>query len=98
MHKVYKHTQLESLVSLDYITELATNHLESGRFEEAATLIMKFKLTERFDMIEIAVGLVETKKSARFVLDELPAIRGQVIRKLVKPQTAKNAADLVKHY
>lgn len=100
VHEFYKHMQLQNEVAPDYFEKLIVNHIENNRFGEAATLIIKFNLFEKFDLIELMVNLVIHNKqsTAKLFLDSQPALREKVVRRLSLPETAKTATEFVKDY
>jgi len=92
--------KLNNFVAPEYFEKLIEQHIENARFAEAATLIDNFKLSEKFDLVDLMVGLVNINKTAtakRF-LDSQPSLREKVIRRLSNPETAKTAIDFVKDY
>ena len=58
VHEFHKHLQLEALVSADYFEKLITAHLDNLRYAEATTLIIKFDLQKKFDLLELMINLV----------------------------------------
>lgn len=100
VHEFYKHLQLQNHVSTDYFEELVRVHIENTRFAEASNLIIRFNLFEKFDLIELMVGLVEANKpaTAKLFLDSQPSLREKVIRRLSTSEHAKTASDFVKDY
>lgn len=63
-------------------------------------MIDNFKLSDKFDLVELMVGLVNINKTptAKRFLDSMPALREKVIRKLTTSENAKTAIDFVKDY
>ena len=91
---------IQSIISPDYFEKLAHQHIENGRFPEATTLIIKFNIFNKFDLLDLIVNLVQMNRvpTAKLILDHVPALRERAIRKLSTPHMAKAAAGLVKDY
>jgi len=100
VHEVYKHMQLQALVAPDFFEKLIEAHIENSRLAEASTLIIKFNLVQKFDLMELIIGLVKSGKTstAKLFLETQPALREKVIRRLSTPEDSKTAAELVKDY
>ena len=79
--------KLTSLVSQDFFEKLIETHIENARLAEASTLIIKFSLFDKFDLMELIVGLVQANKvsTAKLFLDTQPTLREKVIRRLSTP-------------
>lgn len=65
-----KHLRIENLAP-DYFENLVRSHLENGLYPEASTLIVKFSLFSKFDLLELIVNLVIMNKipTAKTILD-----------------------------
>lgn len=87
-------------VGEDYFLELARKNLESGKYAEAAVLIIKFKFFNEFNLEDLIFQLVESKRvpTAKLVIENQPNMKEKVVRMLSTVQHAKTAADLVKDY
>lgn len=60
IHDYVKHLKLN--VSSEYFLNLTRQYLESGRFVDAATCIVKFGFQDKFDILELCVNLVDINK------------------------------------
>lgn len=49
---------INSTINPDYFEKLVANHLENARFADATTLIVKFNLFHKFDLMELVLNLV----------------------------------------
>lgn len=79
--------KLTALVSQDFFEKLIETHIENVRLAEASTLIIKFSLFDKFDLMDLIVGLVQANKvsTAKLFLDTQPVLREKVIRRLSTP-------------
>jgi hypothetical protein len=100
VHEFYKHLHLHNYVSPEYFEKLIEVHIQNARYAEASNLIIKFGLSEKFDLIELMVGLVNANKTptAKLFLDSHSSLREKVIRRLSTPECAKIASEFVKDY
>jgi hypothetical protein len=100
VHEFHRHLQLEVLIPPDYFEKLIQVHIDNSRFAEATTLIIKFDLQKKFDLLDLIINLVNINKqsTAKLLLDKEPTLRDKLIRRLSTPEHAKLAAEYVKDY
>lgn len=92
--------QLKDLVGADYFEKLAQEHIDNGRYAEAAILIIKFRYFDKFDLQELVINLVDANRVpiAKMILGEVPKLKEKSIRLLSTPQHHKVAAQMVKDF
>ena len=59
IHDFVKHMRLQ--VSPDFFQELTNQYLQAERYVDASVCIMKQRLFDQFDVLELCVKLVDTE-------------------------------------
>lgn len=95
-----KAMQMNSIVNEDYFFKLAQENIENNKFAEAAIIITKFRFYEKFDILQLILDLVDSKRipTAKLLIDNQPMLKEKVVRMLSTNAHAKTAADFVKDY
>lgn len=98
IHDYVKHLRLN--VSSSFFLELTRQHLQLGRYVDAATCIMKFGFFDKFDILELCVSLVDLSKlqQAKMLIGNDSSLKERLIHQLSKPMHSKTAAQLVKDW
>lgn len=74
-------------VTDEYFLELAQYNLDSGKLNEAAVMILKFRYFNKFDCLKLIVELVDCKKTgtAKQLIESLPHLKKEVVKLLSTP-------------
>ena len=85
IHDYVKHLKLN--VSSEYFLNLTQQYLESGRYVDAATCIVKFGFQDKFNILELCVNLVDINKvqQAKLLVSQVPDLKERLIHNLSKP-------------
>ena len=69
-----KHMGLNGIVDERYFLQLAQENIDKNKFSEAATLIVKFRFFDKFDILHLIYELVENKRvpTAKLLIDNMP--------------------------
>ncbi len=91
---------LSGVVNEEYFLKLAQDNITNGKYPEAAVLITKFRFFEKFDLLQLILDLVDSKRipTAKLLIDNQPQLKENVVRMLSTNAHAKTAADFVKDY
>lgn len=91
--------KLEDLYSPDYIYNLAIKELNGGKVLDAANMIIKFEIYDRFDIKDIIIQLVEETNGCtsqvKLLLNKKPEILPEIVKKLSTPKSFKLAMRIV---
>jgi hypothetical protein len=62
---------LSGVVNEDYFLKLAQDNIANGKYPEAANIITKFRFFEKFDLLQLILDLVDSKKipNAKLIID-----------------------------
>lgn len=91
---------LSGVVNEDYFLKLAQDNIANGKYPEAASIITKFRFFDKFDLLQLILDLVDSKRipTAKLIIDNQPQLKENVVRMLSTNAHAKTAADFVKDY
>jgi hypothetical protein len=62
---------LDGVVNEEYFLKLAQDNITNGKYPEAAILITKFRFFEKFDLLQLILDLVDSKRipTAKLLID-----------------------------
>jgi len=65
---------LSGVVNEEYFLKLAQDNIANGKYPEAAILITKFRFFDKFDMLQLILDLVDSKRipTAKLLIDNNP--------------------------
>jgi len=100
VHDFVRLTGLSDVVKDDYFFKMAQDNIANGKYPEAAVLITKFRFFDKFDLLQLILDLVDSKRipTAKLLIDNQPLLKENVVRMLSTNAHAKTAADFVKDY
>lgn len=71
VHDFVRLTGLSDVVKDDYFFKMAQDNIANGKYPEAAVLITKFRFFDKFDLLQLILDLVDSKRipTAKLLID-----------------------------